>query len=269
MSVQSPNGRVVDLSLTLAEDLPCSWPDHVPFQHKVFAWFLDQSQPSAPQVRTGSFHSRWLLAAEHVATHFDAPTHCVPPPGSGIPGAHPAGAISADSVPLEQLMGPAAVIDVTHMAARGSPGESPLVEQAEIEDFERSHGRLDIGEVVLLRTGWDRHYRAGPEGAQYVSAPIGGLAPAWPAPAASAVEMLVDRGVRCIGTDAPTMGAAHDPLPAHVAALRRHVPLVEGLARLGELPPRGAWFIFLPLKLRDGSGAPGRAIALIDEETRH
>jgi kynurenine formamidase len=38
---------------------------------------------------------------------------------------------------------------------------------------------------------------------------------------------------------------------------------VETLAGLDRLPPRGAWFLFLPLNLVDGTGAPGRALAVL------
>jgi kynurenine formamidase len=45
--------------------------------------------------------------------------------------------------------------------------------------------------------------------------------------------------------------------------LAANVVLVENLTGLGALPPRGATFAFLPLKLAGGSGAPGRAIGLV------
>jgi kynurenine formamidase len=38
---------------------------------------------------------------------------------------------------------------------------------------------------------------------------------------------------------------------------------VELLANLSQLPPRGALFAFLPLKIQGGSAAPGRGIAII------
>ena len=38
--------------------------------------------------------------------------------------------------------------------------------------------------------------------------------------------------------------------------------VIEELVGLGQLPAVGALFIFLPLKLVGGTGAPGRAIAL-------
>jgi len=38
---------------------------------------------------------------------------------------------------------------------------------------------------------------------------------------------------------------------------------VEILTNLGELPVRGAYFIFLPIKIAESSGGPGRAMALL------
>jgi kynurenine formamidase len=34
---------------------------------------------------------------------------------------------------------------------------------------------------------------------------------------------------------------------------------------LGELPVRGAYFIFMPVKIAGSSGGPGRAVALLPE----
>jgi kynurenine formamidase len=42
---------------------------------------------------------------------------------------------------------------------------------------------------------------------------------------------------------------------------------VEALGGLDQVPPRGAWFLFLPLRLVDGTGAPGRALAVLPEPT--
>jgi isatin hydrolase len=250
--------RLVDLSLPLAEDMPCSWPGSIPYQHKVLNWFEDRDGELGPFVSHGPFHTRWLMLAEHTGTHFDAPSHWVPPPGSGLPGAGAAGAVSTEGVPLEQLTGPAVVVDVTASVGSAEPGHSPPIGVEAIEAFEAASGRIQAGEVVLLRTGWDSRYLPGPEGRRYVEA-------AWPAPTAEAVSLIVERGVRCLGVDTPSVGAAEDAYAAHVAGLAHGLVYIEGLARLAELPVRGGIFVFLPLPIRGGSGAPGRAICLVQE----
>ncbi|MCH0564853.1 cyclase family protein [Streptomyces sp. MUM 136J] len=262
---------VVDLSVTVAEDLPCYWEGHQPFQHKTWNWFVDRIDAAAPvRSRGGPYATRWMAIDEHTGTHFDAPLHFVPPPGSGLPGAGPAGAISAEKVELGTLMGGAAVIDVEHLNVpdgRGEKGVSPLVGPDTITAWETRHGRLTAGDVVLLRTGWDAHYRRGGEGDGYLRDVLARRRAAWPAPSPEAVRLLLGRGVRCVGIDAPSIGAAHDPVPVHVTGLREAMVFIECLAALDRLPPRGAWFCFLPLKVEGGTGAPGRAVALVPEGT--
>jgi kynurenine formamidase len=258
-----PGYRLVDLSLPLAESLPCSWPGYVPYRHTLFEWFEERETDAVAIASNGRYHTRWLMFAEHTGTHFDAPTHWIPPPGSGLPGAGPAGATSTHDVPLEQLMGPAAVVDLSRMSAVGEPGVSPRIDVGALESFERDHGAFAAGEVVLLRTDWDSRYVRGPGGSRYVNESVAGREPGWPAPTPEAVELLLDRGVRCLGVDTPSVGAVDDGRPAHVAGLAHGMVYVEGLTRLSELPVRGALFAFLPLPVEKGSGAPGRAVALL------
>lgn len=257
--------RLVDLTLPLAEDLPCSWPGAVPYRHPVFDWFENRETELGPLVSKGAFHTRWLMMAEHTGTHCDAPTHWVPPPGSGLPGAGPAGATPVDGIPLEQLSGSAVVVDVSETVDRAPAGVSPRIELAVLQRFEEHHGRFEPDEVVLLRTDWDTRYVKLPAGRAYVVDCVGGRIPAWPAPTAEAIELLIDRGVRCLGVDTPSVGAADDGYPAHFAGLSQGMVYVEGLARLGELPVRGALFAFFPLLIRGGSGAPGRAVAFVEK----
>jgi kynurenine formamidase len=49
----------------------------------------------------------------------------------------------------------------------------------------------------------------------------------------------------------------------HLAALPHGITFVEALGGLAVVPPRGAWFLFLPLRLAGGTGGPGRALAVL------
>jgi isatin hydrolase len=69
--------------------------------------------------------------------------------------------------------------------------------------------------------------------------------------------------VTTLGIDAASMGAVHDGAPAHQEALGRGMLFIEGLCGLAALPPVGAYFMFLPLKIADATGCPGRAVALV------
>lgn len=255
--------QLADLTLLVAEELPCWWSTHMPFQHKTFNYFAGRDDAAAPLLcRVGPYQTRWMLIDEHTGTHVDAPAHFIPPPGSGLPHAGEQGLVTVDQVLLAQLAGPAAVIDVPAGLPGAAPGVSPIIGPDLLRGHEREHGPVTTGMVVLLRTGWDRYYLPGPAGNRYCfDALVTRSGPGWPAPDVPLMNELLDRGVRCVGTDAPSMGSAHDGAPVHVAGLSRGAVFVEALTGLGQLPPRGAFFQFTPLKVARGTGAPGRAVA--------
>lgn len=255
--------RIIDLTLLLAEELPAAWAKHMPYQQKTFNYFTNiDSQATPLKSETGPYQTRWLLIDEHTGTHVDAPAHFIPEPQTGLPHAAQVGTVTVEQIPLEQLMGPAVVIDIPDDLPGSGPGVSPLITDEFLTSWEAEHGRIEPGDVVLLRSNWDRHYVAGPEGFAYChDALVTGTGPGWPAPDESAIRLLMERGVRCIGTDGASMGSAHDGAGVHHLGLAARLAFIEALGNLSELPVRGATFCFAPLKVARGTGAPGRAFA--------
>jgi isatin hydrolase len=260
--------RVVDLTLPLDETLPCTWPGHMPYRATVWSWFADRpDDPQPVHAQTGGhYQTRWLVVDEHAGTHLDAPKHFVPPPGSGLPHAGPAGAVGVADVPLLAASGPAAVIDVRELDGQAAPGHSPAITPQHLLRFEGEHGPIRPGDIVLFRTGWDSRYRPGPDGQAYGADVLTtGRLPGWPAPQPETMELIRDRGVTCVGTDGLSIGPAEGGAPTHLAGLPYGLTFVEALGHLDPLPPRGAFFLFLPLRLVGGTGAPGRALAVLPE----
>jgi len=262
--VAALQGReLIDLSVTLAEHLPAAWPTHMPFQRKVYNWYAarpDQIQPI--HGFRGPYHTAWLTLDEHCGTHFDAPTHFIPPPDSGLPHASDLGRETGDRVDLGRLVGPAAVIDATELTGQGTDGVSPEITPELIERWEAIHGSLQTGEIVLFRTDYDDLYQPMPEGSAYVLDPyLLKHGSGWPTPGIPALQVLLDRGVRVVGLDGVSVGSSHDGAPPHQFGLGQGMLYIELLANLRRLPPRGALFIFLPIKIGGSSGGPGRAIA--------
>lgn len=254
-------GRWVDLTVTLGERLP-RFPAQIPFQHKVTYWFDEITLPGQTN-HDGCHHGGWWLIDEHAGTHLDPPSHWVPPPGTGSERDDAVGEVGVDRVPLEQLHGPACVVDVSGLVGDAGPGASPRIGPGHVVAWEAEHGRLEPGSVVLLASGWDRHYRAGAEGAAWADDVAAGRASGWPAPHPETLVLLHERGVRLVGTDGTSMGAADDGDAAHYAGLSRGMVFVEALTGLDALPVRGAWFWFWPVKVEQASGGPGRAVAFV------
>lgn len=266
MKLPNDASRVVDLSLTLSERLPGTWPGHMRYAHNNWNWFAEVEGPIRRTRSKAPYQTNFFVIDEHCGTHFDAPTHFIPPEDSGLPLASPLGSETGDRVPLEDLMGSAVVVDVRHLADEGEPGVSPFITSDHVKAWEEEHGPVRAGETVLLQTGWDRYYVEGEEGEKYAFGPlVTGASPGWPAPAPECVIYLHEKGVKTVGIDAPSVGAAHDPVPVHQEGLSRGVRYIEILTNLDELPARGAFFVFMPLKIAHSSGGPGRAMAILPE----
>lgn len=259
------NCDIVDLTVTLAEHLPAAWPTHMPYQRKIYNWYAnDQSQYQPLPGHRGPYQTAVLTLDEHCGTHIDAPSHFIPPPGSGLPNEAAIGSVSLEQLDLAKMIGPAAVIDVTDLTGQGEGGVSPEITPAHIERFEAAHGPLAADDIVLFRSDWDARYLPFPEGSAYVhDSFLMRQGPGWPTPGIPCLQALLDRGVTTIGLDGVSVGAAHEGVPPHVFGLGRGMMYVELLANLSKLPPRGALFIFLPIKIDRGSAGPGRAIGLV------
>jgi kynurenine formamidase len=245
--------RVIDLSVTTGTELPCSPPEGQPpaqFLLNTYTW------PRGPFLEYVQVHD------DHTGTHIDAPAHFTPAPGTGLPHATEHGGVTIEQLPLEQLMGPAAVVDVRHLIDAAPAGEttnlreSPVITADLLRVWEDEHGAFEPDEIVLFRTGWsDRYYRPLPGGFRYDRS--------HPAPGEDAIVLLHERGVRHIGIDARGIGLMQDDHTPHWAALGRGMVATENLTNLGELPTRGAYFVFLPHKFQGATGGLGRAIAFV------
>jgi kynurenine formamidase len=190
-----------------------------------------------------------LCTPEHGGTHLDAPIHF----GEGKR--------TAEQIPLEQLIAPAVVIDVT---ARATADRDYRLTREEVLAFEKRHGRIPAGSSVLLRTGWSRHW---PDAKAYMGDDTPGDASklSFPGFGVDAARLLVEeRRAGAIGIDSASIdyGRSTDFMVHRVAAAQ-NVPAFENLTNLDQLPATGATIVALPMKIEGGSGGPLRAVALV------
>src|SRR5215203_320260 len=143
--------RVVDLSLALSERLPGTWPGHMTYAHHNWNWFAEVEGPTGTTRSSAPYQTNFIVIDEHCGTHFDAPTHFVPPPGSGLYLAGPLGDQTGDRVPLEELMGPAVVVDVRFLSGEGEPGVSPFITADQFAAGKRSMDRSGLARSCSFR----------------------------------------------------------------------------------------------------------------------
>ncbi len=248
--------RFVDLSLIVAEDYPCTWPDGWPPFRLI------------PHARIGP-HSAYnvdiLSLDPNTGTQMDTPPHSIPKPGSGLEFEGPAGVLFTEKIPAWQFCGEACVIDIRALRGKAPPGESPLVQTSHVEAWERKHRRLRAGDVALFRSDYsDLYYRPFPEGRRFIADCLEKKIPGYPNPHPSCLEAVAARGVMHMGTDSPSMG----PIPelanlTHVAGLEHGGIFTEGATRLGELPTTGAFYCMMGPKHVGGAYGEGRAFAIV------
>lgn len=258
---------VVDLTVLVHETLPAHWGANPPLQRWTNNWFSAQKNEygTIAKPSDGPYYSQRYVIDEHTGTQTDFPAHFVPPPGSGLPHAGPMGLVTGDKYPLDRMLGPAAVIDVTSLLDQSEPGKSPVIPLSMVQAWEKEHGEIRPGDVVLFYSGYtDRYYKPMPEGLRLTFEPVVLKSkPGWPAPAPEVMPYLRKKGVWHLGTDGPSMGPSEGGQAVHMAGLELGMSWEEMLIGLGALPPRGAFYVALPIKVADQSGSPTRAMAFV------
>ena len=198
----------------------------------------------------GYFYSAYNLSmAEHGGTHLDAPIH------------FSRGGMSSEQIPLDRLIAPAVVVDVS---ARATPDY--LIDVADLEGWERAHGRISDGAILLLRTGWGERWpdrlsylgteRTGEEAVAELHFP--GIHP-------DAARWITDqRNVAAVGIDTPSIDYGQSSaFEAHVIIYGANIPGFENVANVDQLPEEGAFVVALPMKIAGGSGGPLRIVAFV------
>jgi kynurenine formamidase len=214
---------------------------------------FDMDTVFAGQTEGGFYYSaNNFSTAEHGGTHLDAPIHFAEK------------GLTVDQIPLESLIGPAIKIDVSRKALAN---RDYLISIEDLKSWESNTG-IDIpkGSIVLLETGYSKFYpdhvkymgtdQRGPEAVELLHFP--GLSEE------AAIWLTENRSIKAIGIDTPSIDYGQSKLfKAHVVLLSNNIPAFENLTNLDKVPVKDFQIIALPMKIKGGSGAPLRAVALI------
>ena len=246
-AAEFPAGRLVDLTHSFSEET-VYWPTATAF---------DLDTVFVGSTEKGFYYEAYeFSAAEHGGTHVDAPIHFA------------AGRWTVDEIPLDRLIGPAVVVDVSSKALDDADYQIGV---NDLTSWESTNDLIPDGAIVLLHTGY---YQYWPDRARYMGTAERGAAAVsklhFPGLDPTAARWLVkNRRIAAIGLDTPSIDYGQSELfESHRVLFERNIPAFENLADLGSLPPTGTFIIALPMKIRNGSGAPLRIVAIVpnDEE---
>jgi len=237
-----PAGELVDLSHAYDEKT-VFWPTAEGFRLEKVA---DGVTPGGYYYAANNF-----FTSEHGGTHLDAPLHFAQ------------GHQAVDEIPLDRLVAPAIVVDVVKQSERQADYQVTL---EDFQSWEREHGAIPANAILLVRTGFSRRW---PDAARYLgTAERGPDAVAklhFPGLHPDAARWLVaNRPVRAVGIDTASIDYGQSKgFESHRVLYERNVPAFENLTALERLPATGAFVVALPMKIKGGSGAPLRAVAVL------
>ncbi len=277
--------RVADLSVTLHEDFPIIWPGHSPGEEA--SRYVAKTLNSFSKSRGPYFAMTHLLDSQ-AGTHVVLPSFSLPPAGFDNaklsdevravlkkyeaqfgPRGHSSQTI--EQTPLNQMLGDTHVIDVRKLVDSTKPSDwpkSPTITLDFIKQHETTTRAIRPGEVVLFWSGHsDRHFRElppSPDLDPLFAAPLAGKSEGWPTPDFEVINYLAEKGIRCLGTDGPTLGGVNreHALMVNWLAASRGLLTIEFLTGLSAIADKPSFFAFAPIKIKGTRAGYGRAIAL-------
>jgi arylformamidase len=193
-----------------------------------FGLHLSRAESAAHYAPGTEFELATITMIGNTGTYLDAPWHRFPD------------GIDLAGLPLERTAAlDGLLVDVTGSTSRG-------IDAAAL-------AALDVrGRAVLLRTGWDRHWRT----LQYGSDA--------PFLTGAGAQLLAERGAVLVGIDSLNIDDAGDPhRPAHTGLLAAGIPVLEHLHGLDALPPSGFTLHAAPVPVRRFGTFPVRAYAVL------
>ena len=198
--------------------------------------------PGSPQpnfipwenIKEDGYNLELLFLSSHTGTHMDAPHHFLEK-GTKI-----------HEISLEKLVSKAVLIK-----SRKKSNES--ITKTDIQKFEKKHGKIDGFSSVIFLTGWQKNLQK-----KYYFTSNPGLA-------VSAAKYLASKKISLVGIDSPSIDVGTDPkFSVHQIFAKKGMLIVENLANLDKIKSPTFHLVVLPLKLKNATGSPVRAIAFVE-----
>lgn len=222
----------VDLTHNLDKSIP-TWSGGCGFHHEI-----KKDYDQGVRVMTFKMHAG-------LGTHMDAPSHFVE------------GSKNIGELELEQLIIPLCIIDVSDRCSADLK-----IGLNDFKTYEKMYGQIKKGSLVVGNTGWSRYWNdsnafrnLGKDGLMH-----------FPTFHEEVANLLMEREIAGLGIDTLSPDPQGGIYPLHQVLLGTGKYIIENLANLDRVPPKGAFAIVLPPKIMVGSEAPIRAVALIKGE---
>ena len=181
-------------------------------------------------------HDGWnasnLYIYSHAGTHMDSPYH------------FEVNNERIDQIPVERFISKAHVVTIEINQPKQLITENDF---ASIED------KIQFGESIIVKTGW--HQFVGTDRYRIDLPRISEAAAHW----------LVSKKINILAVEPPSVADVNnltEVTKIHQILLGGNIIIVEGICNTDNLVTKTVELITLPLKIKDGDGAPARVIAI-------
>ena len=198
--------------------------------------------PGSPQpifiqwenIKDDGYNLELLFLSSHTGTHLDAPYHFLEK-GKKI-----------HEISLKRLIINAILVKIRKR------GDQPIT-KTDIQKFEKKHGKIPNESTVIFWTNWQKMIK---NDSYFVKNP--GLS-------VTAAKYLISKKTNLVGIDSPSIDLGKEKrfLVHHLFA-KNDVLIVENLANLDKIKSWKFQLAVLPMKLKNATGAPVRAVGIID-----
>ena len=198
--------------------------------------------PGSPQpnfipwekIKDDGYNLELLFLSSHTGTHLDAPYHFLEK-GSKI-----------HEISLKKLVSEAVLI-------KSIKKRNETITKTDIQKFEKKHGKIASFSSVIFYTGWQRNLQK-----KYYFTKNPGLS-------VSAAKYLASKKINLVGIDSPSIDLGTDSkFSVHQIFAKKGILIVENLANLEKIKSPKFHLVVLPLKLKNATGSPVRAIAFVE-----
>ncbi len=199
--------------------------------------------PGSPQpifiqwenIKDDGYNLELLFLSSHTGTHLDAPYHFLEK-GKKI-----------HEISLKRLIINAILVKIRKR------GDQPIT-KTDIQKFEKKHGKIPNESTVIFWTSWQKMIK---NDSYFVKNP--GLS-------VTAAKYLISKKTNLVGIDSPSIDLGKEKrfLVHHLFA-KNDVLVVENLANLDKIKSWKFQIAVLPMKLENATGAPVRAVGIIDD----
>jgi kynurenine formamidase len=227
-------GRVVDLTHTMSPEFP------------TFFGVPGIEMKRQAELKKDGFNAYVWQLMEHAGTHLDAPIH------------FSENGMTADQIDAASFVVPLAVVDVSQQAAKNPDYQ---MTRADLEAYEKAHGRIPDNACVAMRSGWGRYVT---DEAKFTGKdPSGSFH--FPGVSPDAAQWLLsERKIAGLAVDTLSLdyGASKD-FKTHYLWLPAGRWGLENVANLEQVPAAGATLVVGAAKVKGATGGPVRLIALV------